>query len=232
MCHTSEQLPCLVFFIEQVFFPILFKYLYRTGFIHRVAWLTIVLKLSKMAVAPLWQDYFKYSFFSGHIVLFELGIWLLERARSHSGPRWVSRWISLSDSSVGWKWGEGGWGSEPGKCLASLCSWPRWVESARLTSVFPICLFKNNQFYSHCLVRFPGEGNDHPLQYSCLEDPMNRGAWRAASMGSQRVGHDGVTNIITFSLLLCDVHNQAPRFLWLGKWIHIPGEVVLPGHLF
>ena len=25
----------------------------------------------------------------------------------------------------------------------------------------------------------PGEGNGNPLQYSCLENPMNRGAWRA-----------------------------------------------------
>ena len=27
--------------------------------------------------------------------------------------------------------------------------------------------------------RFPGEGNGNPLQDSCLEDPMDRGAWRA-----------------------------------------------------
>ena len=26
--------------------------------------------------------------------------------------------------------------------------------------------------------RSPGEGNDHPLQYSCLENPMDRGAWQ------------------------------------------------------
>ena len=25
----------------------------------------------------------------------------------------------------------------------------------------------------------PGEGNGYPLQYSCLETPMDRGAWRA-----------------------------------------------------
>ena len=25
----------------------------------------------------------------------------------------------------------------------------------------------------------PGEGNGHPLQYSCLMNPMERGAWRA-----------------------------------------------------
>ena len=25
--------------------------------------------------------------------------------------------------------------------------------------------------------RSPGEGNGYPLQYSCLENPMDRGAW-------------------------------------------------------
>ena len=29
------------------------------------------------------------------------------------------------------------------------------------------------------LERSPGEGNGNPLQYSCLENPMDRGAWRA-----------------------------------------------------
>ena len=31
--------------------------------------------------------------------------------------------------------------------------------------------------------RSRGEGNDNPLQYSCLENSMNRGAWRAAVHG-------------------------------------------------
>ena len=30
---------------------------------------------------------------------------------------------------------------------------------------------------------FSGEGNDTPLQYSCLENPMDRGAWWAAVHG-------------------------------------------------
>ena len=39
--------------------------------------------------------------------------------------------------------------------------------------------------------RFPGEGNGNPFQNSCLENPMDGGAWgRLLSMGSQRVGHD------------------------------------------
>ena len=31
--------------------------------------------------------------------------------------------------------------------------------------------------------RSPGEGNGNPLQYSCLENPMDGGAWRAAVHG-------------------------------------------------
>ena len=32
--------------------------------------------------------------------------------------------------------------------------------------------------------RSPGKGHGNPLQYSCLENPMDRGAWRATIIGS------------------------------------------------
>ena len=32
--------------------------------------------------------------------------------------------------------------------------------------------------------RFPGEGNGNPLQYSCLENLMDREAWRATVHGA------------------------------------------------
>ena len=35
----------------------------------------------------------------------------------------------------------------------------------------------------------PGEGNGYPLQYSCLENSMDRGAGGLQSMGLQRAGH-------------------------------------------
>ena len=39
-----------------------------------------------------------------------------------------------------------------------------------------------------------GEGNGNPLQYSCLENPMDRGAWQAAVHGGhKRVRHDLTT---------------------------------------
>ena len=38
--------------------------------------------------------------------------------------------------------------------------------------------------------RSPGEGHGNPLQYSCLENPMDRGACWAAVYESQRVGYN------------------------------------------
>jgi len=41
--------------------------------------------------------------------------------------------------------------------------------------------------------RSPGEGNGNPLQYSCLENPMNRGAWQPTVHEVTRMGHNLVT---------------------------------------
>ena len=46
------------------------------------------------------------------------------------------------------------------------------------------------------LERCPGEGNSNPLQYSCLGNAMDRGAWQSTVMGSQK--------------------SQT----WLGDWVH------------
>ena len=45
--------------------------------------------------------------------------------------------------------------------------------------------------------RSPGGGHDNPLQYSCLENPMDRGAWGLQPLGSHRVGHDWVCTHVT-----------------------------------
>ena len=38
-----------------------------------------------------------------------------------------------------------------------------------------------------------GGGHGNPLQYSCLENPIDRGAWRATVHGMARVRHDLAT---------------------------------------
>ena len=43
------------------------------------------------------------------------------------------------------------------------------------------------------LGRSPGEGNGNSLQYSCLGNPMDRGAWWTTVQGIARAGHNIVT---------------------------------------
>ena len=43
--------------------------------------------------------------------------------------------------------------------------------------------------------RSPGEGNGNPLQYSCMENPMDRGTWQATVHG---VAKSRTKSIITF----------------------------------
>ena len=51
--------------------------------------------------------------------------------------------------------------------------------------------------------RSPGGGHGHPLQYSCLKNPMDRRARWAMAHGLQGVGHDqiNVAHKLTISLI-------------------------------
>ena len=48
-----------------------------------------------------------------------------------------------------------------------------------------------------------GEGNGTPLQYSCLENPMDRGAWWAAVHGVSKIGHYWATSLSLFTFMHC-----------------------------
>ena len=56
--------------------------------------------------------------------------------------------------------------------------------------------------------RFPGEGDGNPLQYSCLENPTERGAWWAEVHGVSRFGHDLATKSSTHPA----AHTYTPSF--------------------
>ena len=96
--------------------------------------------------------------------------------------------------------------------------------------------------------RSPGEGNGDPLQYSCPENPKDRGAWRLQPMGSKRVGHNLATKqqqrVYDFSSVaqscpaLCDptdcstpgfpVHHQIPEFT--QTHVHGVSDAIQPSH--
>ena len=63
------------------------------------------------------------------------------------------------------------------------------------------------QNYIFILNHFPGDGNGNPLQYFCLENSMDRGAWqgeepgRLQSIGSPRVRYDKHTHTNTHNTM-------------------------------
>ena len=65
--------------------------------------------------------------------------------------------------------------------------------------------------------RSPGEGSGSPLQYSCLENLTDRGAWRLQSMGSQRIGKDRMPNTFPFF----SMNHRFPRFHALLQFPHL-----------
>ena len=74
------------------------------------------------------------------------------------------------------------------RCQSFLClnsipfGLPRWLSSKESTCWADVGLFPGSG-------RSPGEGNGNPLQYSCLENPMDRGAWWTTVHGGlKRVG--------------------------------------------
>ena len=56
------------------------------------------------------------------------------------------------------------------------------------------------------LGRSPREGKGNPLQYSCLENSMDRGAWRTTVHGVTRVRHDLATK-------------PPPSYPGLSEWV-------------
>ena len=75
--------------------------------------------------------------------------------------------------------------------------------------------------------RSSGEGNDNPLQYTCLENPMDRGAWRATVHGVAKSRTRLSDFTFTFTYLgqqdFADVVKL--RALMRGPWIIQVGPI-------
>ena len=56
----------------------------------------------------------------------------------------------------------------------------------------------------------PGEGNGNPLQYPCLENPTDRGAWQATVHGVASVGYNLATKPPTTTIPLLTGHLLNP----------------------
>ena len=73
--------------------------------------------------------------------------------------------------------------------------------------------------------RSPGEGNGSPLQYSCLENPMDRGAWQAAVHGVSK-SLTQLNQLSTHAYMWrvgCRTRLET-RILVRGRWFQSQGE--------
>ena len=69
------------------------------------------------------------------------------------------------------------------------CRWGCKLVATRLPWWFSwqrIRLQRRRYIFDPWIGKIPGEGNDNLLQYSCLGNPMDRGAWRAAVHGGHK----------------------------------------------
>ena len=71
------------------------------------------------------------------------------------------------------------------------------------------------------LERSPGEGHGNPLQYSCLENPMDRGAWQATL--------NGVTKSQTEAHQVLLSMGFSRQEHWSGLPCPSPGDLSNPG---
>ena len=118
----------------------------------------------------------------------------LARRESHRGFEWSSLKVAHSASA-----------------FCSVC-WPKprlWPEFSRIQVYLNSLDFPGDSVVKNppanaevaremgsipASERFPVVGNSNPLQYSCLENPMDRGAWRAT------------------------VHGVTKSWAWLSNW--------------
>ena len=79
--------------------------------------------------------------------------------------------------------------------------------------------------------RSPGEGNGNSLQYSCLGNPMDRGAWWATVHSVSRVRHDLVTKPPPPSLSGTMRGTPSRASEWVGSCLTFGNELSEEAHL-
>ena len=77
------------------------------------------------------------------------------------------------------------------------------------------------------LGRSPGEGIGNPLQYSCLENPMDGGAWKAVVHGvaEGRTRLSDFTFTFHFLALEKEMAIHSSTIAWKIPWTEEPGRL-------
>ena len=123
---------------------------------------------------------------------FQIQIHLVNLCARFQRSTRLGRWARRSSPS--------GKPAGPQACSWWCSQWTCCVESFLGTSPVPrtsgvsvsLSPFRARWGWGHEAL-FSREGNGHPLQSSCMENPTARGAWHATGHGVARAGHDLAT---------------------------------------
>ena len=109
------------------------------------------------------------------------------------------------------------------------------TASTLIQNLYPPELWEKAKICSlSYLVSFSGEGNGNPLQYYCLENPMDGGAWKAAVRGvaKSRIRLSNFTFTFHFHALEKEMAAHSSVLAWRIPGTEEPGglpSVFLPG---
>ena len=115
-------------------------------------------------------------------------------------PRSMDRLISWLQYHLQWFWSHHPHPPKQNKVSHCFHCFPIYLPWSNGTTASPVvqrlkCLpsVRETWVRSLGLGRSPGEGNGNPLQYSCLENPMEGRAWQATVHGVAKVVHNLAT---------------------------------------
>ena len=111
-----------------------------------------------------------------------------------SGKASPRRWLSRDlDKWAMWMctWGKSRFQAEGMASAKALRQHRVWGTTRRVVlGGSRICLQYRRAGFDPWVGKIPWRGNGNPLQYSCLGNPMHRGAWWASVHGATKVRHD------------------------------------------
>ena len=101
----------------------------------------------------------------------------------------------------------------------------RFFASVLIRRIHKVYIYNENLGISMLYV---GEGDGNPVQYSCLENPRDRGAWWAYSPWGGRVYMTGATqhtccmySFCSFPLILLDVEMNGLLLIYLSIFLYL-----------
>ena len=94
-----------------------------------------------------------------------------------------------------------------------------WTDGTGCRGLSPSIVF----LYFFALITQVGEGKGNPLQYFCLENPVDGGAWWALSIGAHRAGHKFSDLAVVACRSLRKAFLFLPGILWNSafRWIYL-----------